>query len=444
MEYFCYTFNMNIETIYKKFIEECNGQISTDTRGVIEGSLFFAWKGECDDGNKYAEEALMLGCSYVVMDNPGFALSDRCILVDNSMDTLGKLANFHRNQFNIPVIAITGSNGKTTTKELVASVLKTEKNIIAPEKSLNNQIGVSKTLLKITQDTEIAVIEMGANHIGEIAELCEIVNPNHGIITNVGRAHLGLFGGFDGVVRTKTELYRYIEKTDGTIFINGLDDILLNESNAEKKITYLSNNSDYPVMSKKTFPLFSLIWRGNTIKTNLTGEYNISNIAAAIAVGGYFKLKDKNIISGIKNYKPDNARSEIFISEKENIIIKDYYNANRNSMELSLENLSSIHPNKKKIAVLGDMGELGDFAIEEHLAVLNKAIDLDINDIILVGDIFSKLGVCNQNVSHYVNINDAILYLNKLDMNDSVILLKSSRGPNPTPAFEKIFKNVNW
>ncbi len=436
---------MEIRNLHEKFINECNGNISTDTKEIINGSMFFAWKGEYHDGNKYAEEALKLGCNYVVVDNPKFAFNnDKYILVNNSIDTLSRLANFHRNKFNIPVIAITGSNGKTTTKELVASVLKTEKNIIYPDKSFNNNIGVSKTLLKIIDSTEIAVIEIGANHVGEIAELCKIVNPTHGVITNIGRAHLGLFGGFDGVIRAKTELYRYLEEVNGTIFVNGLDNLLLEEANTNEKITYLSKDSDYPVSSNKSFPLFSFTWKDFYVKTNLTGEYNIANIAVAIAIGSYFKLKDKNVLLGIKSYKPRNSRSEIIETNKGNIVIKDYYNANRSSMELALENLSDIQVEKTKIAILGEMKELGNFALDEHIAVVNKAIDVGIDKIILVGDIFSNLELKYDNILQYKNINDVIEYLEKLEINNSIILLKSSRGPNPIPAFQEIFDKIDW
>jgi UDP-N-acetylmuramoyl-tripeptide--D-alanyl-D-alanine ligase len=438
-------YNMQIDKIYDLFINECNKEVCTDTRDIISGSLFFAWRGENINGNKYAEEALNNGALYVVVDDENFYKKDdkRYILTENSQELLAQLAKYHREQFNIPVIAITGSNGKTTTKELISSVLKTEKNIVVTSGNLNNHVGVPKTLLKINKDTEIAVVEMGANHVGEIDYLCSIAKPTYGLITNIGRAHLGLFGGFDGVVRAKSELYRYLEKHKGVSFVNGNDDLLLGLTNTDEKVTYLSTDSNYSVISKKTFPFFSAEWKDNTIKTKLTGEYNIMNISAAIAVGDYFGISFENIKKGIESYVPTNSRSEIIETENNNIVIKDFYNANASSMELALENLSQIKNNKEKIAILGDMFELGDFQEEEHRNVLEKAIIFGIDKIYIIGKIFSSLNIpedISKNVYIFSNTSDAIFALQKSHIKNSNILLKASNGMN----FKKLFDEINW
>jgi UDP-N-acetylmuramoyl-tripeptide--D-alanyl-D-alanine ligase len=434
----------NIKKLHELFLKT-KQKISTDTRDITKESIFFAWRGENENGNKYAEEALKKGASYVVVDDEKFYKKDdkRYIFVENSMETLIELAYFHRNQFNIPILAITGSNGKTTTKELIASVLNTEKEIIYTEGNLNNHIGVPKTLLKINKKTEIAIIEMGANHIGEIERLCKIAKPTHGIITNIGRAHLGLFGGYDGVIRAKSELYRFLENNGGTSFINGNDSLLLRLSNTDEKITYFSEDSDYPVYSKKTLPFVSLIWKRMNINSNLTGEYNTINISASIAVGSYFKISDENIKKGIENYIPKNSRSEIIKVKDENYVIKDFYNANGSSVELALKNLSEIETNKEKVAILGDMFELGEFAYDEHNKILETALSLGIDKIYLVGEIFYSLNYESKKTEKilkvFKNTDNIISSLQKEPIKNSFILLKASNGMN----FKKLFKKLS-
>lgn len=431
---------MSRENLYKIFIEECKGKVCTDTRNVTPRSIFFALSGDKHNGNTYAEQAIDLGCLYAVVDNPLYVLNEKYILVKNSIKALQELANDHRKQFDIPVIGLTGSNGKTTTKELISSVLEKEKNIIATEGNLNNHIGVPLTLLRIKKETEIVIIEMGANHVGEIAKLCEIAQPTHGMITNIGRAHLGLFGGFDGVVRAKTELYRYLEKIGGISFVNGMDKLLLEKSNTLEKITYLSENSEYPIFSQKTLPFVSLKWKQHTIQSNLTGEYNIDNIAAAISVAGYFGLSDENIISGIENYKPQNERSEIKETKKRNMIIKDYYNANRTSMECAIDNLVNIRTEKEKIVILGDMFDLADFSLEEHRAVVEYLLQSKIQNIILVGEYFYEVSGGYRKIMRYKTTDEAIAEIKKQKFKNYVILLKASQGMN----FKKIFNEVDW
>lgn len=434
---------MNIQLLYEKFLE-ARQKICTDTRGDVVDSLFFAWKGEKLDGNKYAKEALEKGALCVVVDNREYydKHDERYIFVDDSIRALATLAHHHRKQFTIPVIALTGSNGKTTTKELISSVLQTEKNIIATQGNLNNHVGVPKTLLRITDKTDIAIIEMGANHVGEIAHLCRIAEPTHGLITNIGRAHLGLFGGFDGVVRAKTELYRFLEQNHGTSFVNAQDQLLLSQSDTDEKITYLSHDSDYFVESLETSLFVSVVWKGNDIVTKLTGEYNLANIAAAISLAGYFHISDENIVLGLESYVPSNERSEV-VEQGSNTIIKDYYNANRSSMELALENFSNIKTEKEKIVVLGDMFELGEYSKEEHRAVIEKAMMSNYEKIILVGENFGLLekeyGSSEKtNILFFKTTDDAISEMKNMNFENTYILLKASQGMN----FKKLFTQI--
>lgn len=431
---------MNIKDLHDIFSNKCKGKISTNTQDVVSESLFFAWKGENNDGNNYAAEALERGSLYVVVDNPDIVKDERYILVNDSMQTLQELAHFHRIQFDIPIVAVTGSNGKTTTKELIQATLSTEKKITATKGNLNNHVGVPLTILNINTETDIAIVEMGANHVGEIAKLCEIAHPNYGLITNIGRAHLGFFGGYEGVIRAKTELYRYLEKTGGTSFVNGSDQLLLEKSNTLEKITYLSEHSDYPTFSLKSNPYFSFGWNQQQIKTQLTGEYNLPNCSVAIAVAGYFGISEKNIVSSISKYKPDNQRSEIFQTEKGNSVIKDYYNANRSSIECALENLGSIETGKKKIVILGDIFELGEYEKEEHQAVVDIVASHSFDSVYLVGKAFSSVNSDDLNYEVFKNTDELISTLRGLKIEKSYILLKASHGMN----FEKLFNEIDW
>ena len=431
---------MHIDTLYEKFIDS-DYQISTDTRQLIPGSIFFALKGENFNGNDFAQQALDFGCSHVVIDDISFKIKDpRCVIVENSIQTLQELAHHHRLQFNIPVVGLTGSNGKTTTKELITSVLQTQKKIIATKGNLNNHIGVPLTLLRIRPETEVAIIEMGANHIGEIADLCKIALPTHGVITNIGRAHLGLFGGYAGVVKAKTELYDFIRTHGGEVFVNASDDLLREKSNSLKRVMYGPKFLADPVTSNKTLPYVSVNWKEQDIQTHLTGEYNLDNIAAAISIAVYFELQQDNIIKGLETYIPKNQRSEILETEKGNILIKDYYNANPDSMEKALQNLKEINVDKKKIAILGDMFELGEFASAEHRSVMHLAVDSGIDEILLIGLEFGHLIHEYTNISLFEKLEDALVYIKNKEYVDSIILLKASQGMN----FKKIFDQIDW
>lgn len=432
---------MDIVSLYKKFIE-CHQDISTDTRTMSPGSLFFAWKGENFDGNLFAQKALENGARYVIIDNPEYALDNRYILVEDTLQTLEELAHYHRKQFTIPIIAIGGSNGKTTTKELIARVLETQKNVVASIGSLNNHVGVPKTLLRITRDTDIAVVEIGANHLGEIAHICTIAEPTHGLITNIGRDHIGLFGGIGAVIESNLELYTYLKNNNGHLFVDKNNQQLLNYSQGLTQTRYGAGNeiSDFVVSSFVSSPFVSLAWKNNYITTSLTGEYNIENIAAAIAIGVHFNITEEGVIRGINSYIPSNNRSQIITTE-DNIIVKDFYNANRSSMELALDNLEQIswvYPEKQTIAIIGDMLELGEFSHEEHQAVVDYALLKEFDKIILVGPDFAQTQYegCNS----YKNVEQAISDLEKSPLKNSIILLKASNGTN----FTKLFNELSW
>lgn len=431
---------MNIFELHQKFME-CKQELSTDTRFLTPGCLFFAWKGESQDGNVFAKEALEKGARYVVIDNPEYALDSRYLVVDDSIKTLEELARYHRGQFNIPVIAIGGSNGKTTTKELITHIFSEQKDVVASIGSLNNHVGVPKTLLRITKHTDIAVIEIGANHLGEIAHLCTIANPTHGLITNIGRDHIGLFGNQEAIINANVELYDYLRNHAGEAIVNKNNLTLMKFSDGLRRTCYTEGvHSEFGVHSCKTSPYVSVEWKGNLIKTKLSGEYNVENILAAIAVGVYFNIRDKSIISGLENYTPSNNRSEVLETENNNLIIKDFYNANLTSMKFALENLKNTSqgiPRKRSIAIMGDMLELGEYSTGEHQSAYDYAVELGIDEIVLVGKDFKKT---THQCDSYVDTDAAIESLKSRSFNDSVVLLKASNGTN----FQKLFSEINW
>lgn len=433
---------MEIKKLYEKFLE-CSQEISTDTRTLIPGSIFFAWKGEYADGNDYITTALEKGASYVVCDNPKGDISDKCIVVKNSIQALQNLARYHRSRFDVPIIAIGGSNGKTTTKELLAEIFKQQKATIASFGSLNNHTGVPLTLLRMNNLTDIVVLEMGANHIGEIRDLCRIALPTHGLITNIGRDHIGVFGGTDAILEANLELYCYLKENNGHIFVNKNDSILLPKTTLYKKtICYgVGVEGENGITSLNTIPLVSGIWKNNKIKTQLTGEYNLENIIAAIAIAKYFNVQDSKIIYAIKNYQATNNRSEIIHTLNNNIIIKDFYNANRTSMELALVNLKKVsekYMQHECLGIIGDMLELGDYSKTEHQAVIDYAKELNIENLILIGPEFARLNYYNYTA--YVDVNVAISKMSQKEIKNSCILLKASNGTN----FAKLFESIEW
>jgi UDP-N-acetylmuramoyl-tripeptide--D-alanyl-D-alanine ligase len=402
---------MSIKELYKLYQQHpC---ITTDSRECPQGSIFLALKGESFDGNKFAVQALEKGCAYAIVDDPSLVGSDdkRIIIVNDCLQTFKDLAREHRRQFNIPVIGITGTNGKTTTKELVAAVLSQKYNVLYTQGNFNNDVGVPKTLFRLTKEHEIAVIEMGASHPGDIKTLAETAEPTCGLITNVGRAHLQGFGSFEGVIKTKCELYDFLRtREDGLIFINADNEHLMNQISDDEDIwlTPYSTDSEnqYSCISGEVIacdpflkfrwrePLLTLEQEGRSIKwhkvqTHLIGAYNIDNLLAAIAVGINFGVDRKQICAALENYVPSNNRSQMTVTEKNHLIV-DAYNANPSSMMAALENFKLMQADNK-MAILGAMRELGDVSQEEHQRIVDYLQTTDIKTVWLVGEEFENI-----------------------------------------------------
>lgn len=385
---------MSIIDLYELFIH--HPKITTDSRNCPKGSIFFALKGEKFDGNLYAEKALSAGCAYAVIDNPEQYKGERTILVKDVLKTLQQLAYHHRKMLGLPIIGITGSNGKTTTKELLAAVLSTKYNLLYTEGNLNNHIGVPLTLLRLTHEHEMAVIEMGASHPGDIKELVNIALPNYGIITNVGHAHLEGFGSFEGVIKTKGELYDYIRHTKGKIFIQKENEYLNPIAKGIELITYGKGEDAFAsghVISCDPFLVFDWKQQGkvHTVETHLIGSYNIDNVLAAVAVGRYFKIPAERISRAIAAYEPTNNRSQ-FKKTKENELIIDAYNANPSSMKAALENFIAMSEQPKAV-ILGDMRELGPTSDELHTEIIEQIRKGQFDKVYLCGEHFLKVGM---------------------------------------------------
>lgn len=413
---------MKIEELYKLFINSSG--VSTDTRNIKSDCLFFALKGENFNGNKFAEEAIKQGANYSVIDEEEFHIEGKTILVKNVLSTLQNLANYHRKQFNIPFIGITGSNGKTTSKELINSVLSTKYKTHFTKGNFNNHIGVPLTLLSIKKDCEIAIIEMGANHIGEIKYLCEIAEPNFGIITNIGTAHIEGFGSREGVKIGKGEMYNFISKNNGVVFTNNDDEVLLNMAKPLNKFTYGKSGADCNASLLSDKPNIKLKWNNYNINSTLYGEYNFYNILLAISVGLYFKVPDKNIVFGIESYLSTNNRSQLIETDKYKIYL-DAYNANPSSMKVAIDSFSS-SDDKNKLMILGDMLELGSISQEEHQKIIDKSNRLGINTL-FVGKEFSKTKI-QHNFTFFNNVNELIEYFSHNNLSPCSILIKGSRG----------------
>lgn len=384
---------MSIIDLYDLFIH--NPQITTDSRNCPKGSIFFALKGDKFDGNQYAGKALASGCVYAVIDNPDYYTDERTILVDNVLKTLQQLAHHHRKVLGLPIIGITGTNGKTTTKELLAAVLSTKFNLLYTEGNFNNHIGVPLTLLRLTHDHEMAVIEMGASHPGDIKELVNIVHPNYGIITNVGRAHLEGFGSFEGVIRTKGELYDYIRRSKGKIFIKKENEHLQSIAKDIEQITYGNGDDAFAsgqIVSCDPFLVFNWKQQGkwHTVETHMIGSYNLDNVLVAVAVGRFFKIPAERISRAIAAYEPTNNRSQ-FKKTENNALIIDAYNANPSSMKVALDNFIAM-PVQPKAIILGDMRELGPTSDELHAEVIEQIKKGQFDKVFLCGEHFSKVG----------------------------------------------------
>lgn len=405
--------------------------VNTDSRSVREGELFVALKGSNFNGNRFASDALKRGAIAAVIDDPRFVTTGT-ILVDDTLKTLQRLANYHRNRITTRIIAITGTNGKTTTKELVAAVLGTKFRVMATKGNLNNHIGLPLTLLSITPDTEYAVVEMGASKPGDIEELALIAQPQYGIITNIGKAHLEGFGSFQALMRTKAELYRFLARNKGLAFVNCCNATLINlarEANLVNPICYSSFCSVNVVRtdSGKPYLTCSLEAEGSSasvnLNTSLVGEYNLENIHAAATVGIYFDVSIPDIKRAIERYSPDNYRSQL-VTTTRNRVVLDAYNANPTSTENALRNLAGLS-HAKKVAILGEMLELGTYSREEHGRIVQLLKELNFHKVILVGEGYAPFADI---FTYCPNVRECASYLKENPLSDAMVLVKGSRG----------------
>ena len=416
---------MQVNQIHTIFLK-CNSLV-IDTRKITKNSIFLAIKGERFDANTFAQEALNLGASYVIIDNATHFIDERTILVSDSLKTLQELALYHRRYLNLPIIALTGSNGKTTTKELIQVVLSKKYNTKATVGNLNNHIGVPLTLLSFTKETEIGIVEMGANHQQEIEFLCSLALPDFGYITNYGKAHLEGFGGIEGVIKGKSEMYDYILNHNKIVFVNLDDEIQVRKSTELTKITFGLNNEKADLNIKKITanPFVEIVYNRVVIKSALIGFYNSNNINVAILIGKYFKIEDLQIKNAIESYVPDNNRSQL-LEKKTNKIILDAYNANPSSMKVAIENFIQIE-NLNKILFLGDMFELGDESIIEHKAIISMLTNQECFTY-FIGNYFYENRIENSNFLFFKSYEDLAAVLKNSKIENANILIKGSRG----------------
>ena len=414
--------------IYPRFLTATG--ISTDSRKIEEGCVFFALKGENFNGNKYAADAIRQGASFAIIDEKEYESSDQTILVDNVLLCLQQLALYHRRQLGIPILGITGTNGKTTTKELIAAVLAKKFKVSFTQGNLNNHIGVPLTLLRMNGKTEFGVVEMGANHPGEIADLCQIADPDYGIITNIGKAHLEGFGSFEGVIKTKSELYEYLHAKNGTVFYNN-DNKLLEKIGADlrHRISYGTCEADFkgePVQSPPYIHVKANFAKGVLyLNSRLIGDYNFENIMAAACIGNYFEVDPLKIQEAIKEYIPSNNRSQLIQKNNLNIVM-DAYNANPTSMRAAILSFTS-NVQDEKFMILGDMLELGEYAQQEHRNILELIHEKGFKNVLLVGKQFMAI----KNDFHYSafeNVGELCSYLQENPIKNGTLLIKGSRG----------------
>ena len=416
---------MEIEVIYQKF-KACS-TISTDTRKLSKDCMYFALKGDNFDGNKFVAKAFDGGAKYCVVDDKTALIHDNCILVDDVLTTLQKLATYHRNAIKIPIISLTGSNGKTTTKELINTVLSSTYKVKATVGNLNNHIGVPLTLLSFTKDLDFGIVEMGANHPKEIEFLCGIAQPDYGLITNFGKAHLEGFGSVEGVIKAKSELYDYLKQNQKTVFINADDQKQVQQiGNYSKISTFGSNpNNDCLVTYKNANPYVTINYDHKEIESQLIGDYNFGNIAVAVAIGKYFKVNSESIKKAIETYQPNNNRSEI-IERGTTKIILDAYNANPTSMLAALKNLKQLNTENKYL-FLGDMFELGADAEKEHQEIVNFIASNFEDHVYLIGKNFYKT-FTKESTHKFSTFEDLKPVLKTINLENATILIKGSRG----------------
>lgn len=421
---------MHLSILYDLYLKSTG--ISTDTRKIDPGNLFFALKGPNFNANEFAARALEMGASVVVIDDPAFFIEDdqRYFICEDVLTTLQKLANHHRHQLQIPIIGLTGSNGKTTSKELLHAVLKQKFNTLATIGNLNNHIGVPLTLLRIKPEHEIAIIEMGANKQGDIKELCDIAEPTHGFITNIGKAHLEGMGGPGGVLKTKTELFQFLRETKGTVFINSQDPILSNMAKRfENPILYPAKGDFCEVSFHGADPFvkFSVGGVEGEHLTSMIGTYNFGNIANALTIGKFFGVEMENAVAGIVNYKPENMRSQL-IEKRSNLIILDAYNANPSSMEVAIRTFGQMTGKTHKMIILGDMFELGEHAEAEHRRLGEIVSEYPIDKVCFTGKLIVSALEKAQKALYFPDPFSFRNWLQDSQLEDYLILIKGSRG----------------
>jgi len=426
---------MKLKELHQLFLKSSG--ICTDTRKITKGCLFFALKGDNFNGNEFAQEALDKGALKVVIDQIGYHKNTgETILCADTLRRLQKLANFHRKVCDIPVLSLTGSNGKTTTKELIGDVLSQKFNTLATQGNFNNHIGVPLTLLSIDSNTEMAVVEMGANHLGEIDQLCKITEPDYGYITNFGKAHLEGFGSLEGVIQAKTELYKHLYQDKKMVFVNGNDPKQVALSKSIKRYTFGDEEQDCNVKLLDATNKLIVKYKDCTIHSHLIGIYNFHNIAAAIAIGDYFEVEAEKIKSAIENYIPENNRSQI-IEKGSNRIILDAYNANPTSMMAALETFKQLKGDNK-ILFLGDMFELGNHAEKEHQNIITFLNENKLGTCYLIGNIFFKTNSTNTQIHQFTDFDSLKEQLQNMSFNNCTILIKASRGM----ALERILEYI--
>ena len=406
---------MDIKELYKIFLKSSG--VTTDSRQIELNSIFFALKGDNFDGNKYAKSAIDKGASFAVVDNQAYCLNEKYILVDDVLSCLQELSKYHRKQLNCPVLGITGTNGKTTTKELITAVIEKKFRTVATKGNFNNHIGVPLTLLRTKLDTEFLIVEMGANHIHEIEFLCGLAQIDFGIITNIGKAHLEGFGSVEGVIKAKKELYDHIDINDGTLFVNANDKLLKSISENTDRILYNINEQE-----QSNSPFAEVIYNGSLISSQLIGDYNRTNILAACEIGRYFGVSLEKIKEAIESYTPSNNRSQLLETNR-NTIVLDAYNANPSSMTEAIKAFQKVN-HKKKLLILGDMLELGENSLVEHQSIIDE-LSHNNQKVILVGQEFNK---CQHNFVHFFNSEDTLGWIEENPIEDMLILLKGSRG----------------
>ena len=417
---------MNIEKLYGAFLE--SRTVSTDTRKIVKDCIFFCLKGQNFNANIFAKNAIESGAKYAVIDDSNYEIEGKTILVSNVLVALQQLATHHRVVLNLPIIALTGSNGKTTTKELIHSVLAKRYRVNATSGNLNNHIGVPLTLLSFNKDTDIGIVEMGANHQKEIEFLCNIAKPNYGYITNFGKAHLEGFGGVEGVIKGKSEMYTYLRENQQKVFLN-LDDILqIQNSKFIDSITFSDKlpNADVFISNVSANPFVSIMYDGIAIKTKMIGLYNATNIMAAICIANYFSVPIPDMQSALQEYTPENNRSQLIVKNGNEIIL-DAYNANPSSMKLALENFNSLD-GENKICILGDMFELGDESGKEHELVISQIINYNLQNTFFIGSNFFAVKNENKKIIFFETFETFKIFLEQQTWNKKKILIKGSRG----------------